>query len=195
MFLFVLAAGLVYSLLLGATLVIEREFFMLMQPVRPLGSVVLSVLVVPTIAAWLSAELIGAMRPPRLLDSRVRGWGARIGAGLIAGVLGVVGGTLGLILLDRALPDAVLTGAAAAASTLIVLLPLPRQRAFACPRCAYDLSGASPASGGVCTECGFDLMSPTRGPLPYGRGSLGVSASRTPSDASRPASCPLPGCP
>src|SRR5688572_8425235 len=156
MVLLVAAAGLVYAMLLGATLYFERGFFFsTFDSNEPIVTAVLVVLVVPTLATWVSAELINAAFHKRLLDRRVRRRASCIAAGLGAGVLGVLIGTLMLILLDRALPDALLVGLAAAASTAIVLTPLPRQRPFACPSCGYDLSGASPASGGMCTECGF----------------------------------------
>lgn len=160
MFLLVIAASLVYASLLAATLLLERGFyFSMFDSSDPLITAILSVLVVPTMATWLAAELVNGAFRKRILDTRVRRRASCFGAGLGAGVLGVLLGTLMLILLDRTLPDAVLFGLGAAASTAIVLTPLPRQRLFACPNCGYDVSGASPASGGICTECGFALLS------------------------------------
>ncbi len=159
MFLLVIAAAFVYGSLLTAMLLLERGFFFSMfDSIDPIVTAVLAVLVVPTLATWLSAELVNAAFHKRILDSRVRRRASCFAAGLGAGVLGVLIGTLMLILLDRALADVLLVGLASAAATAMVLTPLPRQRPFTCPNCGYDLSGASPASGGMCTECGFQLM-------------------------------------
>jgi hypothetical protein len=177
MILLVLAAALVYGSLLAATLLLERGFFFSMfDSNQPVVTVVLSVLIVPTLTTWATAEVVNAAFHKRMLDRRVRRRASCLAAGFGAGFFGVLIGTLMLILLDRTLPDALLMGLAAAASTAIVLMPLPRQRPFGCPNCGYDLSGASPASGGVCTECGFAVMNAGRKALPGGRGSPRVSA-------------------
>lgn len=161
----VLGAASAYAALFAATLFIERSFFSTAASHGPTLTVALNVLALPVLATWLAAELVDAAFHKRLFDRRVRRPLRCAAAGACAGLLGVLLATLMLVLLDRALPDALLTGIAAAASTAIVLTPLPRRRSAACPRCGYDLSGATPASGGVCTECGFALIdTPTRAP-------------------------------
>jgi hypothetical protein len=171
MLVLVMAAGLVYGALLSATLIMERDYlFAMFGSSEPVVTVVLSVLVVPTLTTWLTAEVIHAVQRKRILDRRVRRRLQCAGAGVGAGVLGVLIGTTALVLLDRVMPDAVLVGLAAAAGTSIVLVPLRRQLDSECANCGYDLSGASPASGGVCTECGFDVMGGRRGALPHDAG-------------------------
>lgn len=196
---FVFAAGAVYAALFIATLFAEHDaFFGPFAPGQPLLSAAFAVLIAPTIATWLAAELLGLIRPPRLLDARVHRPAARLATGFGAGVLGVIAGTLSLIFLDRALPDAVLMSAAAAASASAVLLVQARQRPFACPGCAYDLSGASPASGGKCPECGYDFFGPALPALAWRLGPCDdamLTASPPPSAASPPASSLRPECP
>src|SRR5262245_35312869 len=69
----VLAAAAVYGTLLVATLLLERDFFSGFGAAsEPLLAVVLSVVLVPTLATWLTAEVVGGVFHKRLLDRRVR---------------------------------------------------------------------------------------------------------------------------
>jgi hypothetical protein len=155
---FLFTAVAAYAALAIATLLIERSFFSVFASNGPAITVGLTVLALPALTTWLTAELVDAAFHKRLFDSRAPRTAPAAAAGIATGLLGVLLSALMLVLLDRTFPDALLFAAAAAASTAIVLTPLPRRRAHTCPRCAYDLSGASPASGGACTECGYMMM-------------------------------------
>lgn len=78
--------------------------------------------------------------------------------GVIAGAIGAIWSVLALVLLDTALPDALLTGAGALAGAVIVAALLPRVQAGTCLRCGYDQAGATVVFGGRCTECGWEVM-------------------------------------
>lgn len=160
MFLFVLGASLMYALLAGAALVMERAV-LLAQP-RLGAFVLLSALVVPSVVTWAVLEMINLVSPRRLLDRRVRRPWARVVDGAIAGTLGACIGAVSLALLDWSVPDAVLTASSAAVATAITALPLRRVRRAECVHCGYDLSGMRVAPGRsdacACPECGRTLM-------------------------------------
>ena len=67
-------------------------------------------------------------------------------------------GVLAMALLDKyTIPDAALTAAAAALTTILVILPTARIRKGECLHCRYSLAGATLTSKGLCTECGERL--------------------------------------
>lgn len=108
----------------------------------------------PTIAGWLSLELVQRATPRRWFDPRVRRGAANVLAGVVAGAGGVLLATVMVVLLGRFVPQAWTQVAgvsiAAALAAVMVLLALPRRRDHECIHCAYDLS----TTPRVCPECG-----------------------------------------
>ncbi|HVU64131.1 MAG TPA: hypothetical protein VHC70_09150 [Phycisphaerales bacterium] len=156
MFLLCLAASLVYAFLAIVAIVFDHAQ---LESGRMMASVVLSGFLAPTIATWLAAEALNLLSPRRLLSRKLSMPVRRLTFGAIAGILASVLGVLGMALLDKyAVPDAALTGAAAMFTTVAVILPTARIRRGECLYCRYSLAGATPASKGVCAECGADAM-------------------------------------
>ena len=107
---------------------------------------------VPLGAAWLAWETAVWLRRPRLFDLRAsRPW-ARVFAGALGGAIAAGLVVLSYAVLRRSVPDTALLGGASALATLMIVLPLPRgPRPGRCIRCGYDLVGLREP---VCPECG-----------------------------------------
>jgi hypothetical protein len=108
----------------------------------------------PTAAAWMTAELVGFLRPPAVFDWRVRGARGLVVAGLAAGILSVVMSGAAMILgavLKRELPEPAILGGSAALASAAMLVLFRRKRRQRCVRCDYDLSATV---GPRCPECG-----------------------------------------
>jgi hypothetical protein len=154
--LFMLGATVVYGVLAGIAIVTGRED--MAGQSRLMVSVALSAWLAPTLATWLMAEAVHAISPRRPLHRRISMPIRRLALGSAAGLLGSVVGVLGMAGLDRTeIPDAAITGLAAALATAVVLLPTSRVRRGACLHCGYSFEGATPAAGGVCVECGASV--------------------------------------
>jgi hypothetical protein len=122
-------------------------------------SVILSSWLAPTMATWLAAEAMHMLAPRRLLHRRLSMPTRRLFLGGITGTLGCILGVLAMAGLDRfGVPDVALTSAAAAIAAIAVITPTTRIRKGECLFCRYSLAGATPASKGVCAECGSDVM-------------------------------------
>ena len=116
----------------------------------------LSLLFLPVLITWLSAELLNVISPRKMFRSRTSSVPARLLTGLAAGALGIGISVFTLTLLVEYADDAVLIGASAACGTTLVLLPLRKVRPGGCRHCDYDLSGNAGSS--LCPECGADVM-------------------------------------
>jgi hypothetical protein len=150
---FIFGIALVYGVLLAAACIEQPDE--LQSSARFAETLALNLLAVPVLAAWLAAECLNSGKRARRVLERLP---ECLTLGIIAGAIGAAWSVLALVLLDTALPDALLTGAGATAGAVIVVALLPRVKAGTCLRCGYDLSGATAASGGKCTECGWNSM-------------------------------------
>lgn len=112
------------------------------------------VLLLPASLIWAVTEAVNFMRPRRLLDPRVRAPLRRTIAGLVAGALGAVLVTLGLVFLEGSMPDWLIIGAGSTLGALAVVVPMRRLRPGRCVHCGYDVSAATVRGGGLCAECG-----------------------------------------
>jgi hypothetical protein len=154
---FLIGVALPFGVLLGSAIVRHSGQEALTR--SQWAALSLDLLVVPVLAAWLGAEWASAgKRSRRALDHRLALRWECVGIGMLAGVIGVAWSVLALVLLDRALPDAVLTAAGAMAGSVIVVMLMPRVKPGTCLRCGYDLAGATVGTGGRCSECGWDVM-------------------------------------
>lgn len=161
MIFFLLCASAVYAVITGIALVTGADD--LNREPRLMLSVLLSGWLVPTMTTWIVAEITHALTPRRVFDRRLFMPVRRVVLGLLSGVIGSVLGVIVMALLDNsAIPDAALTAAAAAVATVLVILPIDRVRKGVCVYCGYSLAGATPAAGGVCSECGQSTMAPAR---------------------------------
>jgi hypothetical protein len=152
-----LAASAVYGMLTVSAIVFGRD--QLGGQSHLWLSVVLSSFVAPALATWFVAEGLHVLSPRRLLQRNLKMPIRRMALGGLAGVLGCILGVLGMAGLDRyGVPDAAITAAGAAIATLLVIVPTTRIRKGECLHCRYSFAGATPASKGVCAECGSDLM-------------------------------------
>lgn len=119
---------------------------------------ILVTVVIPIACGWGAAELVNLIRPRHLLDRRLKGRTlTRLLIGMIAGVIGAFATAVLLPLVDRFVPDAVLTGSAGVIAAGFIVLLLPRVRPGHCIHCGYDLrSGPGPGrpGAGLCPECG-----------------------------------------
>jgi hypothetical protein len=157
MFLLCLAASLIYGTLTISALAFDQGS--LGGSGRMMTTVILSGWLAPTIATWLAAESLHFLSPRRALTRTLAMPIRRLALGAAAGALACILGVLGMALLDTsAIPDAAITSAAAAFTTIAVLIPTARIRSGECLHCRYSLAGATPAGKGICTECGADTM-------------------------------------
>lgn len=113
---------------------------------------------IPIICAWLAAELVNFILPKRVLMRHASTKPRRLVAGLFAGGIGAGAAVVAMAYAPETLPEAVVTGAAGALGSLLIVLLLPRVHKGRCRRCDYDLAGITPAAAGKCPECGLDLM-------------------------------------
>jgi len=106
----------------------------------------------PTAAVWLAADLINRLRPRRSFDHRARSspGNALAGVATAATCLAIAAITLPFVNDDR-LDPAILCAASFLSATLVVLA-LPRPRPAHCITCGYDLQGSPHAQ---CPECGL----------------------------------------
>ncbi|MBL8990896.1 MAG: hypothetical protein JNJ48_04870 [Phycisphaerae bacterium] len=118
---------------------------------------VIELAIVPVVAAWLAAELADRRRRRRWLTPDA-GWLGPTGMGLCAGVTGVAMAAGFLLVVPDAWPDGFVIASASAAASFGSVRLSPAQRASFCPLCGYDRSGATPASRGLCPECGHDAF-------------------------------------
>lgn len=120
--------------------------------------ILVATLLVPIVCAWLACEVARFRRPRRIFDPRAGRALTLFVLGLALGVLSFAVASVAIAFARNALPDAAVTAASAFVVCLVGVLTLRRARPGACARCAYDLSGATPAQGGLCPECGADVM-------------------------------------
>ncbi len=113
---------------------------------------------IPIICAWIAAELVNFVLPKRVLTRFASTRPRRVVAGLFAGGIGAGGAVVAMAYAPEPVPEAVVTGAAGAVGSLVIVLLLPRVRVGRCRRCDYDFAGITPAAAGKCPECGLDVM-------------------------------------
>jgi hypothetical protein len=117
-----------------------------------------TLLVVPMLAAWLTAEVIRLMRRPRVLDARVPGFAGRFVRGMVIGLIALTVSTALLVLFENNVSDWLLSAGGMVLAMSAGVMLTGSIRAGRCVRCEYDLAGVTPASKGLCPECGCDLL-------------------------------------
>lgn len=153
--LFMLGVLTAYATLFATMAVMERES--LASADDPTWrTLTLSLLFLPVLITWLSAELLNVISPRKMFRNRKSSVPVRLFTGLAAGALAVGISVFALTLLVEYADDAVLIGASAACGTTLALLPLRKVRPGGCRHCDYDLSGNAGSS--LCPECGADVM-------------------------------------
>jgi hypothetical protein len=153
---FALGVFLVYATLGGAALFWPGQFEGAREVV--LRAVALKLVIVPVLSAWIAAELVVWLRGARVFDARVRAPLRRALLGVVAGSIGVVIAAVALPFVDWWVGDSVVMGAGAALAAALVVGVQRKARPCSCIACGYDLREA-PAPGragfGVCPECGL----------------------------------------
>ena len=133
----------------------------------------LTVVVVPTLAAWFGAEVVHWVAPRRLLDRRTPRPVAQMAHGVIAAMLGA-GVTAAVVpFAHPAVPDPVLTGLGALGGAVLGAALLRRLHPGRCIGCGYSLDGLCRAlEHARCPECGRDLDPDELGLTLPGRGGI-----------------------
>ncbi|HZW05893.1 MAG TPA: hypothetical protein VFF65_02125 [Phycisphaerales bacterium] len=159
MILFLLGAALAFGAVVASSQLVQGESWWAVHP--SLRAALLTLGLVPLLAAWLAAEVVRLVRAPKVLCGSA-GAARRLVAGLTAGLVSCVTGALAVVLLERADGGAawLLMGGSAFGSTFLVLCLARRNRRGHCRRCDYDLAGVTPAASGRCPECGLNQMTP-----------------------------------
>ena len=157
MFWFVLGYGMVFSALCVAAMADEidlRQMDVFGQPAGyvALGTYAVVLVSTPLITAWLTMDLLHRIRPRRWFDHRVRRRARLVAIGLGAGGVAAIGSTLGLVLLESAVPAWTLTAGVTVAVCGAAFFLLPAVRPAHCVECGYDLRDG--VAAGRCPECG-----------------------------------------
>lgn len=157
MILLLLGAAACYGALTASALLIKTEDWWAVHPTAM--AAVLTLGLVPFLAAWAGAELVRAVRSPRVLTRYAHPL-KRLLTGLVIGLVGSAVGALAVVLLEPANGGyawLLMGGSSLAAAVALLAFAKPTPRGH-CPRCAYDLAGVTVAAEGKCPECGLDQM-------------------------------------
>ncbi|MFT3687143.1 MAG: hypothetical protein QM783_19840 [Phycisphaerales bacterium] len=157
MILLLLSAGACYSALVASALLIKGEDWWTPHPTTK--AAVLTLGLVPLLAVWAGAELMRALRRPRVL-TRYSHPLKRMLTGLTIGLIGSSLGALAVVMLEPANGGYawLLMGLGSLVATAGVLWFARRTARGKCLRCDYDLAGVTVAAAGKCPECGLDVM-------------------------------------
>ncbi len=114
----------------------------------------LPMVLLPTVAAWLTAETVSAFRTPRLFAPAPRSatagtWLVRLVVGGVVGVLHVAVAGVLLRFNQEYFADVWVMSVAGCVSVLLVSAFLPRRAGTGCSECGYDWKGLA-----RCPECG-----------------------------------------
>ena len=155
-------------LILGFALVFAGLFgWSLAAPLNPLSgepgvasSLLVCLLLAPTLAAWIAAEVVHLVSPRRAFDPRRSTRALRLALGFAAGLCSAAAAAAVLPWADRALPDPATFGLVSMLVMGGAVCLTSRCRPGHCVHCCYDLR-QSPAPGrpgaGRCPECGAGI--------------------------------------
>ena len=151
-----------YGALVSSALITKSEDIWLPQPTA--GAAVLTLGLVPLLATWAGLEVMRAARRPKVLTRHSHPL-KRLLLGLATGLLGIAAGALAVVLLEPVNGGYawLMMGGCAFLSPTVTLALARRLARGHCPRCDYDLAGATVASRGKCPECGLDQMAVSLG--------------------------------
>jgi hypothetical protein len=157
MILVLLGLTLCYGSLAAAALLIKTEDWWTPHPTT--AAAVLTLGLVPLLAAWAGAEIVRFVRRPRVLTAHSHPL-KRLLTGLTIGVVGSAVGALAVVMLEPAEGGYawLLMGLSSLAASVVVLTCSRRVSRGRCARCEYDLAGVTVAAHGRCPECGLDQM-------------------------------------
>lgn len=146
-----------YAALISSALLIKTEDWWTPHPTAL--ATVLTLGVVPLLAAWVGAEVVRSVRRPKVLAGRAHPL-KRLLTGLTIGLVGSAAGALAVVLLEPVTGGYawLLMGGSSLLVSLLILSFARRTARGHCDRCDYDLSGVTVAAHGKCPECGLDQM-------------------------------------